>query len=243
MTGTALARIDFSKAALILKDSDRSLTDVLTELAGPAPIVTDAPTSVMPVAKPVSDEVTKALQDFPELFSAFKPPATRRQLNGKELAVLKDRKKARDILLRELKKQHDDDAEVLSTHFDVKAETEGRAKKNKTSRDPKGHYRLASPGNPERTPIKGGELDWVRERKSDKLIFSDEKLATAYNSNLISRAEYMLVTKAVNTRVCDEDKLRKMLLTVDGRETAQKIIDLIGEMSYGTSSVTLRKSK
>lgn len=243
MPGTSeLSTIDYGNAALILQSSDRSLGEVLAALAAPTAPDAKAATSAMPVSGKMTPELQRALNALPEVFRAVKPPASRRALAQTDLARLLDAKEVRDVLLKELKKWGEEEKEMISTHFDVVAEKEKRAAK-KTPRDDKGHYQLATPGNPETVELQDRAQVWSRERAGDTTILSQRLLDDAYAANKISRAEYLAVTTPVTGRVLDEEKVRKLLLSKAGRSRAQKVIKLIGEVKRGVISIHTRPAK
>ncbi|MGW7100369.1 hypothetical protein [Streptomyces sp. NPDC054838] len=237
-TSTALVpAYDFDKAALALKNGNSDLGALLADLATlPAPKRQAVPAVIERMGESLMRSVTK----LPMLFGLVPPPAERRALDEEELIKLAEERNAIDEAMKALSQRKAEVNEMVSQHFDVVAEESGVAKRGKTPQDAKGHYLIASPGNWETATLDGSGQCFTRQRTSDRAQFSESKLLAAYETGIISRAEYLACTEPVRGRRISEDKIRSMLVSPKRRQRAAKIISLISDVKRGTNSIHLR---
>ncbi|THA72437.1 hypothetical protein E6R60_26245 [Streptomyces sp. A0642] len=235
---------DVDKAIVRLQgDLNGSLSSLLAELAT-IPVPETQPSSKMPVpvAERLGETLMRAVSQLPKVFGSVKPPASRRKLFKSELAKLEAEKMMIDQSIKALGARKDEIHAMLSVHFDVVAE-EAKIVDENAPKDAKGHYLIASPGNPEKAPIDGSSQEFTRERTGDKVIFNAARLEVLYRDGEISRADYLACTRPNTGRVFDEEKLSAMLLTKTKRARGKRLIDLIGDFKRGTNSINLRAVK
>jgi hypothetical protein len=165
-----------------------------------------------PVARHVditADKVSDALMRLPEVWGSVEPKSRRALSAAENTAAARERE-----VLKTIKTALDARVEAINTtvkhHMDIQAEKEDRADPVTTLRDTKGHYALAKRGIPERSPIPGTNEAWSREYRSSGAELSAELLLEMYETDQISRADYLAFTRAA--RVVDEDKIMQALV-------------------------------
>jgi hypothetical protein len=230
---------DFDKLGVELKnDPSLNLSDVLAKLATLPPVDPDKPVKKASVVELVSGELMLAIEEIPNVFGKVKPPASRRVLNNAELAKLRAEKVQIDLAMKALKLRKDEIHSMVSVHFDVVAEEQKGIDPKKTPKNEKGHYLLASPGNPERADIKDGGKYFTREKAKDKVEWSMDALLSLLENGEITRAEFLAVTST--ERVIDLDKIKRLLTLKNKMERTQEIVSKISTVKHGTLSINLR---
>lgn len=232
-----VASFDFAQAEVALKkDPNLNLTEVLAQLATLPPVDPAKRPKPSTAVELVTDGLMKAITAIPDVFGKIKPRG-RRQLTKSELASLEAEKVEIDAAIKALGKRKTEIHGMVSVHFDVVAEKQKRTTET-TRMDDDGHYLLAAPGNPETAPVEGSGRYFTREKSSDKVTLSMEKLLALYESGDISRAEFLGFTK--RTDVIDEEKIRRRLLNKSKAARTREIINQIKDVTPGRLSINLR---
>lgn len=221
---------DFQKTTLVLKD----FGDFVQEALGTALEAQKAPEGFpeLPARLEVTPSLKAALEALPALFARIQPER-RRPLDSAEVADLGAELVAIKEILTVLGQREEDIKEYVRNHQDTVAEQEGRAfakdvtvagnvVQEATPRDAKGHYLLATPGNPEVTTVPGTTVKLANQYSSGKLKTDLEALTRQYEAGEIDRKTYLAVTEA--RRVVNAEKLRDHVLKT-GR------VDLIAAVS------------
>lgn len=238
-TSTELMPTNLTTADIaLLSDPTKSLQEILDSLAIPVVEEPTSKVSEMPKPSNLPEKVQKAIGVLPEVFGQVQP-VTRRKVRKTELEKLKDEKQSIAAIKTELAKREAKIAEIISTHFDVVAEEEGRATDD-TTRDPKGHYRIASPGNPEREPVGDSGVTWFRQRSSDVTTPKQTIMELLLAQGKIDQADVDLVTTVVTEVRLDEAKIRQGIAS---EATRVRVLDLLKKISTttpGTNSICLR---
>ncbi|MGA5598437.1 hypothetical protein ACPCSE_29805 [Streptomyces cellulosae] len=232
--------IDFDGAVAVLqKDKNASLTDLLADLAT-LPVTAPPAEKKKPSKEAASqdvEEARQAIQALPEVFGTVKEPAARRQFSPAELRKVLAEKSAIADAKSRITKREAALNEMISTHFDVYAESLGLVDET-VPKDAKGHYLIGSKGNRLEQAVEGTDQLLTREKATDKSELSHDLLLDAYEQGKISRAEYLAFTKTI--RVIDEDKISSALLSKARRQRAQVIIAMITQIKPGKLSVHVR---
>jgi hypothetical protein len=200
-TATELSPI-VKQGSLALKDKDATLASVVSAVLAVMPEV-EAVVPVPKVPQPlVLDQETKeALSQVPAVFAAVQPE-TARVLTETEVASLYLEREVLRKVTDVLDGRDEAIKEYIRNHFDRIVEAEGKAES--AAIDAKGHYVVATKGNPERLPISGTNKAWSREYRAGKPSVNGERLLEMYEAGEISREDYLAFTR--ETRVFDEDK-------------------------------------
>lgn len=236
---TALVRtFDFDAAALELKkDPSLDLDEVLAKLATLPPVDLKNPVKQATAVELVTDSLMGAITELPEVFGKVKPPKTRRLLNSTELFSLRAEKIQIDIAEKALKARKTEIHEMISVHLDVVAERQRGIDPETTPKNEKGHYLLASAGNPEVVPVKDGDKHFERRKAKDKVEWSMEKLLDLLETGQITRSEFLAMTS--QTRVIDKAKIARLLTLPSKMHRTQQIVNQISTVKYGALSIHL----
>jgi hypothetical protein len=230
---------DFDKLGVELKnDPSLNLSDVLARLATIQPIDPDKPVKTASVVELVTGELMLAIEEIPKVFGKVKPPASRRLLNNTELAKLRIEKIQIDTAMKALTARKNEIHTMVSVHFDVVAEEHKKIDPEKTPKSAKGHYLIASPGNPERADIKDGLKHFTREKAKDTVEWSMDALLDLLESGKITRAEFRAITSTQH--VIDLDKIKRVLTLKNKMARYQEIVSKISTVKHGTLSINLR---
>jgi hypothetical protein len=127
---------------------------------------------------------------------------------------------------------------MVSVHFDVVAEQQKGIDPKKTPTNKKGHYLIASPGNPERADIKDGAKYFTREKAKDTVEWNLDALLDLLETGEITRAEFRAITSTQS--FIDLDKIKRVLTLKAKRERFQEIVGKISTVKHGTLSINLR---
>jgi len=195
----------FEQALIVVKEQG-SLDAVQKALVGPyVPPQDLSEVSFPPVPGEVvlTDDVKKALRRLPEVFATVQP-TERRALTEEEIKAVEDERDALRKIASLLTSRDEDLKTLIRHHMDVSAEQAGKADPETTDRDAHGHYVIAGPGNPERVPIPGTNLDYSREYRAPKIGTDTSVLADMEAAGEISRETYLAMTREV--RVFDDTK-------------------------------------
>jgi hypothetical protein len=235
---TLVPSFDFTTlGAELKKDPNLDLSDVLARLATLPAAEVAKPVKAATAVELVTDKLMDAIEQLPTVFGKVKPPKARRLLNSTELYKLRAEKVQIDAAQGALKKRKAEIHSMISVHFDVYAETHLKIDPEKTPRDKDGHYLIASAGNPETALVKDGDKHFKRQKTKDQAVWSMEKLLDLYEKGEITRAEFLAMTS--QTRVLDEDKIKRLLTLPSKMHRIQEIITKITEVQYGTLSIRL----
>lgn len=230
---------DFDKLGVELKnDPGLNLSEVLAKLATLPSIDPDKPVKMASVVGQVTGELMLAIEEIPGVFGKVKPPASRRVLNTTELSKLRAEKIQIDVAMKALAARKAEIHDMVSVHFDVVAEEQKGIDPTKTPTSKKGHYLIASPGNPERADIKDGLKHFTREKAKDTVVWSLDALLDLLESGEITRAEFRAITST--QAVIDLDKIKRVLTLKAKRERFQEIVGKISTVKHGTLSINLR---
>lgn len=228
---------DFAQAEVALKkDPNLNLTEVLAQLATLPPVAKEKRPKPPTAVELVTDGLMKAIKALPDVFGQVKLRG-RRQLTKAEIATLEAEKEEIDAAIKALGKRKDEIHVMISVHLDVSAEKK-KLVTEETPQDNKGHYLIAAPGNPEIIPIEGSSRYFTREKASDKVTLSMDKLLALYESGGITRAEFLGFTK--RTDAIDEEKIRRRLLNKAKAARTREIIEQIKVVTPGRLSINLR---
>jgi hypothetical protein len=211
-----LSRRFTSSQKLVL--SAKSLTGLAEEVLGDELAAPKAPQTfpALPKQLEVTPSLRSALDRLPALFARIQP-TSRRALDTGEVKEIGEELIAIREILTVLGQREDDIKEYFRNHQDVQAEHDGRAIRedvtirglvvqSATPRDPKGHYLLATAGEPEETEIPGTTARISNQFTSGKLSTDLEAITRAYEAGEIDRPTYLKVTVA--KRVVDGEKLK-----------------------------------
>ncbi|QDN94876.1 hypothetical protein FNV58_00685 (plasmid) [Streptomyces sp. RLB1-9] len=230
---------DFDKLGVELKnDPGLNISDVLARLATIPPIDPDKPVKMASVVELVTGELMHAIEEIPDVFGKVKPPASRRVLNTTELAKLRAEKIQIDTAMKALAARKNEIHTMVSVHFDVVAEQQKGIDPTKTPTNKKGHYLIASPGNPERADVKDGLKYFTREKAKDTVEWSMDALLDLLESGKITRAEFRAITST--QAVIDLDKVKRVLTLKSKMPRFQEIVSQISTVKHGTLSINLR---
>lgn len=230
---------DFAKLGVELKsDPSLDLSEALAKLATLPPVDPAKPVKMSTAIELVTDKLLEAIKQLPSVFGKVKPPKVRRTLTASELMLLRDEKVEIDAAEGALKKRKTEIHEMISVHFDVLAEKQRKITPEKAPTNKDGHYLIASAGNPETAPVKGGEKHFTRQKAKDKVDWSFEKLVSLLEAGEITKAEFLSMTS--QTRVLDEGKIKRLLTLPSKMRRAQEITSKITVVKYGALSIHLR---
>jgi hypothetical protein len=178
---------------------------MLVEMPEVEALAPAAPTVPAPVE--LTPEVKQALEQMAEVFAAVQP-TERRTLTDTEVAALYLEREVVKQVSEVLAGREENIKEYVRNHMDVVAEETGRVDAN-TPRDNKGHYVVATKGNPERLDVAGTNQVFSREFRSGKASVDGSRLLDMYEAGEISREDYLAFTREV--RAFDEDKAMKAI--------------------------------
>jgi len=209
---------EFQKGTLVLKDFGGFVEEVL----GTGLEAQKAPEGFpeLPARLEVTPKLKAALEALPGLFARIQPER-RRALDSSEIKDLGDELVAIKEILTVLGQREEDVKEYVRNHQDAVAEQEGRAFakdvtvagnviQEATPRDAKGHYLLATPGNPEVTPVPGTTVKLANQYSSGKLKTDLEALTRLHEAGEIDRKTYLAVSE--ERRVVNARKLQDHVL-------------------------------
>ena len=206
---------------------DMTLTELAAAITDEVPAFWTAPGQVIPfpeIPTPVTltDEIKQALNALPEVFGKVNLQDRREMTDAEVLDVYKEHE-ALKALEDVLKGRRDNLKTYVRHHMDVQAEREDRAKAadvfdtetgekiaDASPRDKAGHYVLGEKGKPERLNIADTNQAFSREASSYKASLSGERLTELADAGVITREQYLALTREV--RVFDEDKARKSIM-------------------------------
>jgi hypothetical protein len=230
---------DFTKIdAELEKDPSLNLTDVLAKLAVLPPADPAKPVQTATAVELVTTKLIDAIQAIPAVFGKVKPPKTRRLLDSGELQKLRVEKIQIDAAESALKKRKTEIHSMLSVHFDVYAEKRLNVDPEQTPKNKDGHYLIASAGYPETALVKEGDTHFRRQKAKDRVEWKMEKLLDLFEKGEITRAEFLSMTS--QTRVLDEDKIKRLLTLPGKMHRTQEIVTKITEVKHGALSIHLR---
>lgn len=238
-TSTELLPTNLTTADIaLLSDPTKSLQEILDSLAIPAVEEPSSKVSAMPKPSKLPEKVQNAIGALQEVFAQVQP-ATRRKIRKAELEKLKDEKLSIAAIKKALSDREKAIAEIVSTHFDVVAEEEERATKD-TPRDAKGHYRIASPGNPEIQEVEGSAAFWARQRSSDVTLPSQTLMEQLLALGEIAQEDVDLISVTVTQMVIDEAMIRQAIASEATRARVLALLKKISTTTPGTNSIYLR---
>lgn len=248
MTSSEIVR-SFSrtqKVALKALPTMEAFTDEVlgTELAAP-PAPADFPAIPKPLT--ITEAVKKSMKAIPAVFGRVQP-TSRRKLDDGELLVIGAEYLHLVEILKPFAKRAEDIKEMIRVHQEMVAEEEGRAfpkdvvrggkiVAKATPRDAKGHYILATSGNPETTPIPDTTFEFSNQYTSGKLVTDLENLTREYEAGNLPEAVYKAISST--KRVIDAEKLRSYVL----RTGDASILKRISSRGRASSAMNLRGLK
>jgi hypothetical protein len=246
-TITDLATVDLrSVVAAASKPSE--VVEALGVHAEPAVVTTQA---AWPEQVTLDDAAMKALAALPSVFNTV-APAEPKILDDEEITALYSEREVLRQVVEPIAKRDEVIKEIIRHHMDLAAEAENRAVPKQivrgghvvaepTPRDDKGHYILASKGNPERVSIPGTNQAWSREYREGRLGFpeADERLLDMYEAGEITREQYLALTR--EKRVFDEGKAMEAMRK--DPSTFVAIVSRLGRRSSAGTSLFVRKAK
>lgn len=214
-----------------------SLTAIAAAMLVEMPEVEALPPAVPTVPAPVvlTPEVKDALAQMTEVFAAVQP-TERRRLTDTEVAALYIERDVVKQVAEVLDGREENIKEYVRNHLDIVAEESGMIDEN-TPRDGKGHYVVASKGNPERLNIPGSNQAFSREFRSGKAAVDGSRLLDMYEAGEISREDYLAFTREM--RVFDEDKALK---AINDDPKRLEILARLAVPASPTTSLFVRKA-
>lgn len=241
MTTTATepgAEVDapLASAKTLVASGKASLGKIIAALVPPA--WTPDPGDAAPPGPPKRRELTavqrKALDTVPAVFSMVHP-TERRELTPTERTLLMEEQETLRLAAEALKLRDEDIKEIVRVHLDCQAEREDRPRP--LAKD--GHYIVAGPKKPYTAEAPGTGSSWSQEYVSGTSEPSPEKLLAAYEAGVISRVEYLGMTREV--RVLDPEKISGFLRRNPAR--GLEILRKITVRGVGRTSLYIRDSK
>lgn len=234
MSTAVATQPDLSGDLANILDDPKALTRLLENLVVPEEVKPQAKKSVMPADLELPEELKAAIERLPEVFNSVKV-ASRRALNRPEQQAAANERDVIDTVIDLLSKRSKALTEIVSTHFDVRAEIEGRAN-DLTDRDNNGHYRLAKPGAWESAVLPDG-TEWRRQGTGGSADISMSLLRAAVERGDVSRALFNAITTEVSQRVLDEDKIRAALANTRYRKKLIEALKISTVTKKGTLSI------
>jgi hypothetical protein len=229
-----------------------SLKDIAAALdvhVAPAPVFTNVATWPKPVT--MTEEAKQAIDALPVVFNRVMPTEPK-ILDDKEMVDLFEEREILRDALAPLSARDEVIKEIVRHHMDLVAEQSniaipkdivrnGQVIATATTRDSKGHYILASKGNPEQAEIPGTNQAWSREYKQGGVSFNFAAgdLLAMYEEGEITREQYLAMTR--ETRVFDEAKTMEAVRK--DPETYLPIFQRVAVRSSESTSITVRKAK
>jgi hypothetical protein len=194
---------------IALKDPKATLASVAAALLVEMPEVEALAPAKPTVPAPVelTSEIKQALAQVAEVFAAVQP-TERRRLSDTEVAALYLERDVVKTVAGVMADREENIKEYVRNHLDIVAEETGMVDDN-TPVDGKGHYVVATKGNPERLNVAGTNQAFSREFRSGKASVDGSRLLDLYEAGDISREDYLAFTREV--RVFDEDKALKAI--------------------------------
>lgn len=234
-TATAIAtQPDVSSDLANILDDPKALTRLINSLAPLDEVKPQTKQSVMPAATELPDELKAAIDRLPEVFNSVKV-ASRRALNRPEQQAAANERDVIDVVIDLLTQRSKALTEIVSTHFDVRAEADGKASEL-TDRDSKGHYRLAKPGAWESAVLPDGS-EWRRQGTGDSADISMPLLRAAVERGEVPKSLFNAITTEVSQRVLDEDKVRACLANPRYRNKLIEALKACTVIKKGTLSI------
>jgi hypothetical protein len=209
-SSTELEPVAQGALALVQGDKPWNMLDLAAELAPPAAVFTEADALPLPAPKVAFSEVLrKALKALPDLFGQVMPDEVRK-LDRHELKAVTDEAANLKIVAGEIKIRLEAIQDIIRNHQDKEAEESEDGLPPFTYRiaegAAKGHWLLATPGNPYKTPVDGYVDSWRQQMVKGDVSVSPSVLFDLDKSGEVTREEFLAFTSAV--RVYDADKAK-----------------------------------
>jgi len=188
-----------------------TMLDLATMLAKPAPEFTGDTLPTAPAQVKFTDVLRKALKALPDLFGKVMPDEVR-ALDRHELKDLTDEDNAIVVIQAELAKRREAIKEAIRNHQDKAAEAAGLPEGTQRVAEgaAKGHWLLASAGEPHRTPVDGYADCWQQQLVKGKVDVSGGDIFRLAKEGLVTHAELLRCTSFVG-RAFDEDKMNAFI--------------------------------
>lgn len=214
-TGTTSEVEAVAPGALALVEGSKpwTMADLAEKLAGPAAAFTAADALPAPAEKvPFTDVLRQALKALPALFGQVMPDEAR-ALDRHELKAVTDEAVNLDTVSGEIKTRRDKIQEIIRHHQDHEAEAAEGGLAPGTHRvadgAAKGHWLLASPGHPYKTPVDGYTESWAQKMVKGQVTVNSSPsfLLDLFVKGEITREEYLSFTEAVRVYSPEKAKL------------------------------------
>lgn len=211
-TGTAeLAQVAPGLLARVKDSKPWTVAEMADLLAAPAAELPEAepfPAQAEPVK--FTEKLRRALRSLPSVFGQV-APTERRKLEAAELVQLTDEIIAIDELSKQLGDRKVAIQKYVRTHMDHMAEDKGLAPlcDRVASGVARGHYLIATPGDPFEVPVNGYEDAWQQRYVKGGTAQDLALLNELVESGAVTRAEYLACT--VEIRKLDEDRIKAFI--------------------------------
>jgi hypothetical protein len=212
-SSTELELVAQGALALVNGDKPWTILDLAADLAGPAAVFTEADPIPAPAPKVVFSELLrKALKALPELFGQVMPDEVCK-LDRHELKAVTDEAANLDVIAKEIKVRREAIQAIIRNHQDREAEEAENGLPAGTQRiaegAARGHWLLASPGKPYKTPVDGYADSWRQQMVKGEVSVSPAVLFDMAKSGQLTREEFLAFTREV--RVYDAEKAQAFI--------------------------------
>lgn len=223
-----------------LREGATTVTAIAAQGVKPVPAPLRDPET--PKALVITDEVRAALKKLPSVFAATEV-TERRELDGKEISLLFDEQEVLEAVADLLIERRETIKTNIRNHIDEVSLAQGRVA-DEGRRDSKGHYIVASKGNPVRVPVPGHNKEYsleFRSGRSGTASISSERLLQMYEEGELTREQYLGLTR--ETRVFDEQKATKAVLDDPSlMEVVKRAVTYVGQTA-DSQGLYVRKAK
>lgn len=199
----------------------------------------------------MTEAAKDAIEDLPRVFNRVVPDGPKVFTDDEMVALYEERETLRQAM-EPLSGRDEVIKEMVRHHMDLVALEDNRAVPRDvvvngnlvaqaTPRDEKGHFILASKGNPERASIPGTGQAWSREYRQGAVSYANASsdLLALYEAGDITREQYLAMTREI--RAFDETKVMEAV-----RKDPETYLPILKKVAVRTSdgtSMFVRKDK